>query len=367
MSQSKDAPVRPSSERQQAETTVELATALDALREELRQLRLRKGQPSLRTIAQKTGWSHATVGRALNCETVPRLDVIEAITQRLDGDVDRMRQLWMRCMDVGPRVSEAPDEPEEAAPQAPRDNAFPALAAGVALFLFVVIAAALSFFAPRSPDADKAVTNIALAAFGAAASLAWFASFSRRGDKRSLWLALAMAGWTLWRVRALLVDEIGPLPVAPSIVDYLSLLLPLFMLPGLAAALPRRFDQKNVLGWAFVAAIAVSALAALAVGSFTEPSTNEIFVRALRVSTDIAMFAIAFLAGRSERSWESHFISFALAALVLADVLLTVSFLMPQPNLLAFQAALCYLAFALLMVVAASSVLAPGTKTPPPR
>ncbi|MGL6236999.1 MAG: helix-turn-helix domain-containing protein [Segniliparus sp.] len=353
MSQSKAGPVNARSERQQSESVVE---PLDALREELRQLRLRKGQPSLRAIAHQTGWSHATVSRALSCESVPRLDVVEAIAQRLDGDVDRLRQLWMACMDTGPKTTDHVPV-EQDLPPPPRSDKFPALATGVALCLLLALAATLSFFAPRNPDADKTVTDIALTAFGAAASLAWFACFSRRGDKRSLWLALGMAGWTLWRVRALVADEIGalPHPVAFSVADYLSLLLPLFVLPGLAAALPRQFGQKQVFVWAFVAAIAVSALVSLAAGHFTDLPTSGIFVRALRVAADIAMLALAFLSVKSEPSWESRLISFALAALLLADVLLTVSFLLPQPNLLALEAALCYLAFSLLMMVSVSS------------
>ncbi|EFV15064.2 hypothetical protein [Segniliparus rugosus] len=355
MTQRKDGPAEP---RQRGAAT-EPGSALDSLREELRTLRLRKGQPSLRTISHTTEWGHTTVGRALSCESIPRWDVVEAIVLRLDGDVSRARQLWMQAMEAEHQATAPANAASEAAeePGRPRvrDDTFPALGMGFAICVFVSFVATLSFFAPRDPRTDKMATDIALSVFGGVAALAWLAVFAKRRDRRALALGLGMAGWTLWRAQGLISDDIVAIPLSPSIRDYIFLLFPLFALHGLGSEPSRRFRQKYVSAWALVAAVAAAALVSFVVESRTDLPANGVFVYALLLSTDIAMLAFALLSARAEPGWELRAAASGLGALLVADASLGALFLLPPPNPIAFLAALCYLAFTLLMSVAAGS------------
>jgi hypothetical protein len=231
LSRRHDLPAGARAGQSQGGTTAASGAALDALREELRTLRLLRGQPSLRAIAQKTEWGHATVGRALRCESVPRWDVVEAIVLRLDGDVGLVRALWVECMQAPRTTSERPGE---AVGPDPRHNKFPALATGIAFVVFVSLIAAFSFFAPAGPGANKTATDITLSLLGGITSLSWFAVFFQRRDKRSLALGLGMAAWTLCRAQELGPHAEAMIPPSPSARDYLFLLFPILALPGIA-------------------------------------------------------------------------------------------------------------------------------------
>lgn len=70
---------------------------LARLRGQLRQLRLRAGEPSTRVIAARAGHpiSHTTVAAVLRCATPPRWAQLEVVVAALDGDVEEFRQAWM--------------------------------------------------------------------------------------------------------------------------------------------------------------------------------------------------------------------------------------------------------------------------------
>ncbi|MEB3035121.1 helix-turn-helix transcriptional regulator, partial [[Mycobacterium] nativiensis] len=75
----------------------DLDQRLTFLRSELYRLRLAAGEPSLRSVAQKTGWSRATVSRIFTCDALPTWAPLEAVVTHLGGDATRFRQLWMAC------------------------------------------------------------------------------------------------------------------------------------------------------------------------------------------------------------------------------------------------------------------------------
>lgn len=64
--------------------------------QELRDLHLRAGLPSVREIARKTeALSRDTVHRVLVGKSVPRWGPLELIVEALGGDVEVFRELWI--------------------------------------------------------------------------------------------------------------------------------------------------------------------------------------------------------------------------------------------------------------------------------
>lgn len=64
--------------------------------EQLRDLHLRAGLPSVRDIARKThALSHDTVHRTLVGKAVPRWGPLELIVEVLGGDIEAFRELWI--------------------------------------------------------------------------------------------------------------------------------------------------------------------------------------------------------------------------------------------------------------------------------
>ncbi len=63
----------------------------------LRQLYLRKGEPSTRSVARDTGKqiSHDTVNRMLKGSDLPQWTSLEFVVKALGGDVETFRNLWV--------------------------------------------------------------------------------------------------------------------------------------------------------------------------------------------------------------------------------------------------------------------------------
>lgn len=74
---------------------------LASLAAELRELRLRAGDPSIRAIAAKAHVSHDTVHRVLRCGQtgrVPRWETLVLVTRALGRDPDQFQDLWARAV-----------------------------------------------------------------------------------------------------------------------------------------------------------------------------------------------------------------------------------------------------------------------------
>lgn len=61
----------------------------------LRELFLRAGEPSMRSIARTTALSHDTVHRVLTSPELPRWGPLELVVEALHGDVETFRGLWI--------------------------------------------------------------------------------------------------------------------------------------------------------------------------------------------------------------------------------------------------------------------------------
>ncbi|MFC9946700.1 hypothetical protein [Streptomyces pratensis] len=83
-------------------------------------LHRRGGEPSFRTIAQRTAKaiSHTTAGNVLRCDSAPGWGPLELVVEALGGDTDTFRTLWVAVRDeTSPLVLPAPaawvdDEPD---------------------------------------------------------------------------------------------------------------------------------------------------------------------------------------------------------------------------------------------------------------
>ncbi|WP_330242640.1 helix-turn-helix domain-containing protein [Streptomyces sp. NBC_00525] len=60
----------------------------------LRHLRTRAGEPSMRQLAQRTGYGKTTISDAFAGRRLPTLDVVEKLVGALDADQDEMREHW---------------------------------------------------------------------------------------------------------------------------------------------------------------------------------------------------------------------------------------------------------------------------------
>jgi hypothetical protein len=168
------------------------ATAsLAALRSELHRLRLVAGQPSLRLIAQKTGWSRATVGRVFSGESVPKWDVLEAVVGHLGGSTETFRQLWIACMDRTPQLPTAPTAPSAEETVRPRFSPFVAAMCLAVLFTVVLV----QDLAPASALRNQAITDAAQLVFGIFAASLWCGVFYKSKQPRALALTLGFTGW----------------------------------------------------------------------------------------------------------------------------------------------------------------------------
>jgi hypothetical protein len=103
------------------------------------------------------------------------------------------------------------------------------------------------------------------------------------------------------------------------------------------------------------AALVAASLVSFLAQSSTELPASRVFVCALSICTDIAMLVLAFLSARQDPQWEFRIVMFGLGALLAADIFLAALLVLPPPNPIPFLAALCYLVFTLLMLVAASA------------
>lgn len=63
----------------------------------LRELHLRAGEPSTRSISKATGKqiSHETVNQTLKGSVLPHWTTVEFIVKALEGDVETFRELWI--------------------------------------------------------------------------------------------------------------------------------------------------------------------------------------------------------------------------------------------------------------------------------
>ncbi|GAA3879746.1 hypothetical protein GCM10022243_50500 [Saccharothrix violaceirubra] len=74
-----------------------MESAAARLTEELRDLHLRAGAPSMRTLASSADMSHTSAHDALNGKRLPSWSVVANLVRALDGDVDYFRDLWNRA------------------------------------------------------------------------------------------------------------------------------------------------------------------------------------------------------------------------------------------------------------------------------
>lgn len=97
--------------------------ALERLRDRLRDLHRRAGEPSTRAISRELGpgvLSHATVGKVLRCDRVPSWGNLELVVEELHGDVEAVRSLWVAARDEQDRPEQdqcVPAAPERTAPE----------------------------------------------------------------------------------------------------------------------------------------------------------------------------------------------------------------------------------------------------------
>jgi transcriptional regulator with XRE-family HTH domain len=105
----------------------------------LRALRKAAGNPTLRALQQRTGFSDSTLSAAMSGRVRPSLDVVLALVPALGGDPAEWAARWRALDAPAPAVAPQPAAMEPASPQAaapepasPEPAAAPALAAGPA-------------------------------------------------------------------------------------------------------------------------------------------------------------------------------------------------------------------------------------------
>jgi DNA-binding CsgD family transcriptional regulator len=90
------------------------AGPLRALFDELRRLHRHAGEPSTRDLARRMGKavvSHATVHSALRGPRLPRWQVLELVVEELHGDVENVRELWLRAREAEDQGDSPQDSP----------------------------------------------------------------------------------------------------------------------------------------------------------------------------------------------------------------------------------------------------------------
>ncbi|MBS4730561.1 helix-turn-helix domain-containing protein [Mycobacterium sp. SM1] len=331
------------------------SVSLAELRSELYRLRLAAGQPSFRSMAQKTGWSRATVGRVFSGESVPKWDVLEAVVAHLGGNTEMFRQLWIECMGGGGQPTAA----AAAADESLRRGLASYVAAACFVLLFIVVS--VQGLAPASASRNQAITDAAQLGFGLVAAGLWGVVFAKSKEGRALALALGLVGWSGGQAYWLAMRDIfdNPIPAAPSIGDLFYLLLPACVIPSFVAALPARLRWACA-GVLVVLMLSTTAAAALALLFFIRGPVGAAVVYALYIVTDLTMLVVFGLfgwIGRRERNW-SLAVAFCGVAVLLISDLLFVYFAWWKPqNSIPYGADVGYMIFPSAMSIAASYLL----------
>lgn len=79
--------------------------------EELKRLHRTAGAPPMRDIAKGMSYTYATVHSAMRGPKAPKWPLLEAIVDRLDGDADHFKQLWIAALDSQESHNPASSEP----------------------------------------------------------------------------------------------------------------------------------------------------------------------------------------------------------------------------------------------------------------
>ncbi|MDM3928675.1 helix-turn-helix domain-containing protein [Mycobacterium intracellulare] len=332
--------------------TDDAGLSVAVLRSELNRLRLAAGEPSLRSIAQKTGWSRATVGRVFNGE-VPKWDSLEAVVEHLGGDCGRFRQLWIECKQAPPAQ---PSPPAVVAPAA-RLAFAPAVAGGCLALLFVIVS--VQGIAPAATARNQAITDGAQLGFGVLATGLWSAVCYRyRAAGDALGLTLGLAGWSAGQGYWLVARDIfnTAIPAAPSLADWLYLVFPVCVISGFLVGLPTalRWVWAVVLG-----ALMASTTAATVLGLWVanRGPVGAAVVYALYVVSDLAVVVIFSWRAHRQRDWASAVALTGVVVLLVSDVLFVYfAWWRPQASI-PYGADVGYIIFPLAMSVAASYTL----------
>jgi hypothetical protein len=323
---------------------------LAELLNELKRLRLAAGQPSLRSIAQKTGWSRATVGRIFNGE-VPKWDSLDAVVSYLGGDAERFRQLWAQAMqEASPLTANTPARD-------PGHRQLSPYLAGICLTLLFVIVSAQGV-APAAAARNQAITDVAQLGFGTLATALWAVVARRRRTAVPVALALGLAGWSAGQGYWLTMRDVldTPIPNAPSIGDWLYLVFPLCVIAGFTVELPPK------LRWAWAAMlsalmVSTSIAVILALWVAIRRPIGAAAIYALYVVSDLAVVGIFSWRVHRERGWTSATALAGVTVLLVSDVLFVYfAWWRPQTSI-PYGADIGYMIFPLAMSVAASYAL----------
>ncbi|MBZ4508566.1 helix-turn-helix domain-containing protein [Mycobacterium avium subsp. hominissuis] len=330
------------------------SVSLAELRGELYRLRLAAGQPSFRAMAQKTGWSRATVGRVFSGESVPKWDVLEAVVGYLGGNTEKFRQLWIECMGVG--AQPAHTSTTSAAEEPVRRGLTSYVAGACLMLLFIVVS--VQGLAPSNASRNQTITDAAQLGFGLAAASLWAVVFAKRKEGRALALALGLAGWSGGQAYWLAMRDIfdNPIPAAPSIGDLSYLLLPACVIPGLVAALPPKLRWPCA-GVLVAMMFSTTTAAALALLFFIRGPAGAAVVYALYIVTDLTMLVLLGWMGRRERSWPLAVAFCGVAVLLISDTLFVYFAWWRPQNAIPYGADVGYMIFPLAMSIAASYTL----------
>lgn len=337
-----------------SDVRLRVSVSLTELRGELHRMRLAAGQPSLRLIAQKTGWSRATVGRVFSGESVPKWDPLEAVVGYLGGGTERFRQLWIECMDG---AAEPPAISIARTAEAPVRRRFsPYVAAMCLVLLFIVVS--VQDLAPANAFRNQAITDAAQLVFGILAASLWCAVFYSSKESRALALTLGLAGWSAGQACWLAMRDIfgNPIPDASSVAHLFYLLLPACVISEFVTALPPklRWPCAGVLG---ALMFSTTTATALALWVFHPGSASGAIVYALYIVTDLTMVTIFGWTGRRERSWSSVAASFGVAVYLVSDLLFVYFAWWRPQNSIPYGADFGYMVLPLAMSVAASYML----------
>lgn len=271
----------------------------------LRAVRQSAGEPSLRTIAANTAYSHTTVAKVLNGAMVPSWPVVRDIAVALDADVAHARRLWDGVASDG---MDPPPDLDTSTPATPTSSWRVALAVWYLIAATAVSALAVMLAIDPDPGRTTAAADISALAFAVAAIiiLATRAFWCRKNGHRSAAtffaiMTAAISGWlvghVLWAFARTVRDE--PVPLG-HLHDVAYLWMPLFATVALwrssrALGVGRpmgRIDNAATLLCMFcgIYLAALTLLTALGDGH-ADAWTN---VYALRPSADILLAMLAF-------------------------------------------------------------------------
>lgn len=341
----------------------------EALAEQLRQLRGKHPELSLRVIGQRAQVSHTTVARALSTEDkLPSWSSIAAITQVLGGANSDIQPFWLWASTGAPPAP--PEQPAAAARPAGPPPGLPTWFTPVGFVLtcgLIILAVVHGAMDPQSAP-DRWIGDVTQTVFATAAAIAFGVRAVRDGGTERRWLSLACAAtlcWTAAMVYWIVRHDLAPQAThGPTVAEIGFMGFSLLMIAALWLRLrdmhQGRSQENPVQTTALIAVAALSAPALIWVliglldTRAAAPHTALVRLTYLHPIADFAMIAMAGIASvRGEWVTQSRLLFMAFGARALAGIMATAFVSADAPTGLVDSSEFGFTTFAVLLAFAA--------------